>query len=229
MAGLLTADDVAFAYGSTSALRGITLSPPDHGSVAIRGLSGSGKSTLLQCLAGLLLPASRHVRYCGRSTAELSEADRSSIRLSDFGFVFQFGYLVPELTLLENTALPGWLGGASRREATMAASRTLDHLGIGDVAGRLPGEVSGGQMQRAAVARAVVHKPRVIFADEPTGALDSANAALVFDTLLQQARDLGALLLVVTHENGLAERCDRTVTMTDGRILEAATLSGPGR
>lgn len=148
----------------------------------------------------------------------LSEADRSALRLSAFGMVFQSGYLVPELSLLENAALPSWLLGAKRDTARSRAEEMFERLGIAEVAGRLPAEVSGGQLQRAAVARALAHGPRVVFADEPTGALDSTNSVLVFDALCEQAAALGALVVVVTHETALAQRCERVITLSDGLI-----------
>lgn len=218
----LSARDIEVRFGSTLALGGISLDFSTAESVAIVGSSGSGKSTLLQCLAGLRIPESGEVSYNGRSMADMSEAERSRLRLREFGFVFQFGYLVPELSLLENVALPVWISGQSRREARKLAAAALDRLDIGELGDRIPSAVSGGQMQRAAVARALVHEPTVVFADEPTGALDSTNSLLVFDAMLQHSRSLGALLLVVTHEEQLAAMCDRVVMLQDGVVASPA-------
>ncbi len=224
----LSANEVEVRFGATLALRGVSVDFTTRESVAIVGSSGSGKSTLLQCLAGLRLPDSGYVSYNGRSMAELSDGERTKRRLADFGFVFQFGYLVPELSLVENVALPVWLAGTAKREARSMAAEMLERLGIAELADRTPSAVSGGQLQRAAVARALVHRPAVIFADEPTGALDSTNSRLVFEALLDQSEKLDSMLLVVTHEPGLAAMCDRVVTLSDGQIeSDGADAIGP--
>ncbi|MFC0527472.1 ABC transporter ATP-binding protein [Phytohabitans kaempferiae] len=186
--------------------------------VALLGPSGSGKSTLLHCLAGILRPDSGQVHYRGVRVDDRSEEERSRLRRAEFGFVFQFGSLVPELTATENVALPLRLGGAAKRPAEARARQWLERLGVADVAGKHPGEMSGGQGQRVAVARALVAGPRVVFADEPTGALDTLNGELVMDELMGAVRAEGAAILLVTHEARIAAYADRVVGLCDGGI-----------
>jgi putative ABC transport system ATP-binding protein len=190
------------------------------------GPSGSGKSTLLHCLAGIVPPDSGHVTFDGRELTALSDVERSALRRSSFGFVFQFGQLVPELTCLENVALPLRLAGVRRREAERRAHIWLGQLEVDDVAGKLPGTVSGGQGQRVAVARALVTGPRVIFADEPTGALDSLNGEKVLVLLTRAARDSGAAVVLVTHEARVAAYADREVVVRDGTVRDLSTVDG---
>lgn len=173
---LLTADGLHKSYDRTPALDGADFSIRPGEVVAVMGPSGSGKSTLLHCLAGIVVPDAGTITYRGRELSAMNDARRSALRRSEFGFVFQFGQLVPELTCAENVALPLRLGGTSRKEATRTALEWLRRLEVEDVAGQRPGAVSGGQGQRVAVARALVTGPRVLFADEPTGALDSSTA-----------------------------------------------------
>ena len=180
---LLAAIDLVKAYGPTPALEGASIAVREGEIVAVMGPSGSGKSTLLHCLAGIVSADSGSVTYDGRELSTMSDRARSALRRSAFGFVFQFGQLVPELTCLENVALPLQLDGAGRHDADHRALAWLDRLDVADVAGKRPGEVSGGQAQRVAVARALVGDPRVIFADEPTGALDSLNGERVMQLL----------------------------------------------
>src|SRR5690242_9485791 len=156
------------------------------------GPSGSGKSTLLHCLAGIVPPDSGSIMYAGREMATMSDSERSALRRTEFGFVFQFGQLVPELTCVENVALPLRLNGTRRKEAERLATEWLHRLEVDDLGHKRPGEVSGGQGQRVAVARALVGGPRVVFADEPTGALDSLNGERVMRLLTDAARDTGA-------------------------------------
>jgi putative ABC transport system ATP-binding protein len=215
---VLAAQSLNVSFDGAPVLRDASLSLPRGSSVSIVGSSGSGKSTLLHCLAGLRSPDSGSVNLDGQDIALLNDRDRSTIRLAKMGIIFQFGELVPELTILENVALPAWLNGEGRRSANSAALTLLEAFGIGHTADRHPGRVSGGERQRAAVARALVHQPAVVFADEPTGSLDSDNADRVIDTLLDESRQRGVALVLVTHERRLAERADVIVTMRDGRI-----------
>ena len=198
------------------ALRGVTVSIEPGEFVAVMGPSGSGKSTLLHCLGAIVRPDAGRVVYAGREVSGLSDVDRSALRRSDFGFVFQFGQLVPELTCLENVALGLRLGGVRRRVAEQRARDWLDQLEVADVAGKLPGQISGGQGQRVAVARALVTGPRVVFADEPTGALDSLNGEKVMVLLTRAARETGAAVVLVTHETRVAAYADREVIVRDG-------------
>ncbi|MGC4763507.1 ABC transporter ATP-binding protein [Micromonospora sp. DT46] len=219
-APLLLAEDLHRSFGPTRALAGASMRVHPGEVLAVMGSSGSGKSTLLHCLAGIARPDSGRVRYAGRDLAALSDAERSALRREEFGFVFQFGQLVPELTCLENVALPLRLGRVGRREAERRAAEWLDRLEVAEVAGKRPGEVSGGQGQRVAVARALVTRPRVVFADEPTGALDSLNGERVMRLLTAAARDTGAAVVLVTHEARVAAYSDREIVVRDGRTRD---------
>ncbi|MEH1101583.1 ABC transporter ATP-binding protein [Micromonospora sp. CPCC 205561] len=219
-APLLLAEDLHRSFGPTRALAGASLRVHSGEVLALMGSSGSGKSTLLHCLAGIARPDSGRVLYAGRDLATLGDAGRSALRREEFGFVFQFGQLVPELTCLENVALPLRLARAGRREAERRAAEWLERLEVAEVAGKRPGEVSGGQGQRVAVARALVTRPRVVFADEPTGALDSLNGERVMRLLTAAARDTGAAVVLVTHEARVAAYSDREVVVRDGRTRD---------
>ncbi|MFG1779729.1 ABC transporter ATP-binding protein [Micromonospora sp. NPDC049051] len=219
-APLLVAEDLHRSFGPTRALAGASLRVHPGEVLAIMGSSGSGKSTLLHCLAGIARPDSGRVRYAGRDLTALSDAERSALRREEFGFIFQFGQLVPELTCLENVALPLRLARVGRRDAQRRAAEWLERLEVADVAGKRPGEVSGGQGQRVAVARALVSRPRVVFADEPTGALDSLNGERVMRLLTAAARDTGAAVVLVTHEARVAAYSDREVVVRDGRTRD---------
>lgn len=205
------------AYGPTPALDGAEFAIRAGEVVAVMGPSGSGKSTLLHCLAGIVRPDSGSVLYRGRDLTAMSDAERSALRRGEFGFVFQFGQLVPELTCVENVALPLRLSGTRRKEAEARASEWMARLEVGELAGKRPGEISGGQGQRVAVARALVTGPRVIFADEPTGALDSLNGERVMRMLTDAARDTDAAVVLVTHETRVAAYSDREVVVRDGK------------
>ncbi|MEU1125981.1 ABC transporter ATP-binding protein [Streptomyces sp. NPDC005899] len=214
---LLSARDLHKTYGSTSALDGASFSVHPGEVVAVMGPSGSGKSTLLHCLAGIVVPDSGSVTYAGRELSALSDAERSALRRSEFGFVFQFGQLVPELTCVENVALPLRLNGTRRKAAERTALEWMERLEVEDLAAQRPGEVSGGQGQRVAVARALVASPRVVFADEPTGALDSLNGERVMGLLTETARSAGTAVVLVTHEARVAAYSDRDIVVRDGR------------
>ncbi len=192
--------------------------------VAVTGSSGSGKSTLLHCLAGILMPDEGQVLLDGERIDDLSEERRTALRRNRFGFVFQFGQLLPELAAVENVALPLLLAGVSRREAVARAAQWFDPLGLAGLEQRRPGQLSGGQEQRVAIARALVARPAVVFADEPTGALDSVTGGQTVALLTGLARRTGAGL-VVTHDAEVAAACDRTIAIRDGRTA-AAGLTG---
>ncbi|WP_055492320.1 ABC transporter ATP-binding protein [Streptomyces sp. TP-A0356] len=214
---LLVADNLRKTYGPTVALDGAEFSIHPGEIVAVMGPSGSGKSTLLHCLAGIVPPDSGSITYDGREMAGMSDAQRSLLRRSEFGFVFQFGQLVPELTCVENVALPLRLSGTSRKEAERTALAWMSRLEVDDLAKKRPGEISGGQGQRVAVARALVTGPRVLFADEPTGALDSLNGERVMDLLTEAARSTNAAVVLVTHEARVAAYSDREIVVRDGK------------
>jgi putative ABC transport system ATP-binding protein len=213
---LLTAHDLRKVYGPTTALDGAAFSIHPGEVVAVMGPSGSGKSTLLHCLAGIVTPDSGSITYDGRELTTMSDAERSALRRSEFGFVFQFGQLVPELTCVENVALPLRLNGTPRKEAERAALAWMERLEVDDVRKKRPGEVSGGQGQRVAVARALVTGPRLLFADEPTGALDSLNGERVMELLTDAARSANAAVVLVTHEARVAAYSDREIVVRDG-------------
>ncbi|MGZ3141944.1 ABC transporter ATP-binding protein [Lentzea chajnantorensis] len=214
---LLRAEELHRSFGKTHALAGAGLTVREGEVVAVMGPSGSGKSTLLHCVAGILPPDSGTITYRDRDLTRMSDHERSELRRTEFGFVFQFGQLVPELTCLENVALPLRLSGMRRRPAERAAHEWLTRLEVDGVADQRPGETSGGQGQRVAVARALVTGPKVIFADEPTGALDSLNGERVMHLLTTAARETGAAVVLVTHEPRVAAYSDREVVVRDGR------------
>lgn len=210
------------SFGMDVALRGVDLEVHEGEILAIMGPSGSGKSTLLHILAGVLTPDSGTTHYRDVEVSALGEAARAELRLTEFGFVFQFGQLLPDLSAVDNVSLPLLLAGQPRRAAARQARSWLDRLGLAEHAEKLPSELSGGQAQRAAVARALVTGPRVIFADEPTGALDSLAAERVMETLTELSRASGTTVVLVTHDARTAAYADREVVVRDGRISGAA-------
>jgi len=224
-APLLTAEALHKSFGPTPALDGASIEVAAGEVVAVMGPSGSGKSTLLHCLAGIVRPDAGTVRYAGRDLTAADDVELSALRRGEFGFVFQFGQLVPELSCAENVALPLRLDGCSRRDAERRARNWLERLEVADLAGKTPGQVSGGQGQRVAVARALATEPRVLFADEPTGALDSLNGEHVMRLLSEAARDSGAAVVLVTHEPRVAAWSDREVVVRDGRTTATAPLT----
>ena len=233
MEHILHATDLVMDYSTQQATPNAThmlaLNHVDFGiqageSIAVMGPSGSGKSTLLHILAGIDLPTSGQVTYhvrnnCAYELTGISDQDRTMLRRNAFGFVFQSGQLLPELPAIENIALPMMLGGASYQQATDTAMLWLERLGLRQLAQQRPGEMSGGQMQRVAIARALATNPSVVFADEPTGALDQATGREVMGILMDAAQANGSAVVVVTHDPNVAAFCSRTVTMRDGRLL----------
>ncbi|KRC64940.1 hypothetical protein ASE12_09310 [Aeromicrobium sp. Root236] len=214
----LAAVDLRLTFGQTPALRGASLELGRGEVLALMGPSGSGKSTLLHCLAGILRPDSGSVRVLGDPIEALTESRRSELRLSRMGFILQNGDLIPELTLAENVALPLQLLGTAHREAFARAEEMLASVGLGHAGNRRTGEVSGGEAQRAAVARALVHAPSIVFADEPTGALDTLAGEQVLELLLSASRQHGASVLLVTHDHRIAAHADRVVVLRDGAL-----------
>lgn len=222
----LTGRDLVKNFGAVKALAGVDVTIPAGQSVAVMGPSGSGKSTLLHCLSGILPVTSGEITVGGTSVTSLNDAGRSRLRLKAFGFVFQDGQLVPELPANENVALPLMLAGASRRSAIREANSWLTKVGLESERKRRPGEMSGGQAQRVAVARALASSPSVVFADEPTGALDQATGHEIMQILTTTARMGGATLVVVTHDPNVAAWCDRLIEIRDGRIHADTTAKG---
>jgi putative ABC transport system ATP-binding protein len=215
---LIEARDVRKSFGQTPALRGASVAVARGEIVAIMGPSGSGKSTLLHCLAGIFAPDQGEVWLDGRRMDTLDESARTKLRRTEFGFVFQFGQLVPELTAADNVAMPLLLNRVRRRTAYQTADSWLQKLGIGDKGGRRTGELSGGEAQRVAIARALALGPRVVFADEPTGSLDTLTGEKVMDLLVSLAREQGATVVIVTHDARVAAYADRVVMVRDGLV-----------
>jgi len=222
-ARLIEARDLVLSFGSTPALRGASLSVGQGEIVAVMGPSGSGKSTLLHCMAGILIPDQGEVWFGGQRLDTLSDERRSELRRNRFGFVFQSGQLVPELTAEENVALPLLLSGTRRGPAMTAARDWFAILGLDGLQRRRSGELSGGQAQRVALARGMVARPEVLFTDEPTGALDSVSGELVMDLLTAAAREHGTTVILVTHDARVAAYADREVVVRDGVV---GTLTG---
>src|SRR5246127_540278 len=225
---LLEARDIVKSFGQTPALRGASVAAGQGEILAIMGPSGSGKSTLLHCLAGIFQPDRGEVWFDGHRLDTLGEAERTRLRRTVFGFVFQFGQLVPELTAADNVAMPLLLNRVRRRAAYKTAEAWLNRLGIGDKGANRTGELSGGEAQRVAVARALALAPKVIFADEPTGSLDSLTGEKVMDLVTGLARQQGATVVVVTHDARVASYADRVIMVRDGRVsADLGTGGGP--
>ena len=216
--GAIQANDVSYSFGPNPAVRRVSLSIMPGEKVALVGPSGCGKSTLLYLLAGLIVPDSGSVSFGNINLSALARDKRAHERLTNFGFVFQFAELLPELTLRENAELPARMMKDLR--ALAEVSSLLGRLGIADVSDHLPSRASGGQRQRTAIARAVAHRPAVIFADEPTGALDRHAGLQALAELAGAVDELGSALLVVTHDPTVAEAMDRTIVMEDGSVMD---------
>jgi putative ABC transport system ATP-binding protein len=221
---LIAAHDVAKSFGQTPALRGANVSVSPGEIVAVMGPSGSGKSTLLHCLAGIFTPDRGEVWFDGQRLDELGETKRTRLRRTAFGFVFQFGQLVPELSAADNIALPLLLNRASRKAAYAQAASWLPRLGLDGLGARRTGELSGGEAQRVALARALVTRPKVLFADEPTGSLDSLTGEKVMDLLVDTAREESTTVVLVTHDARVAAYADREVMVRDGRVTTPAEM-----
>ena len=218
-ANLIEAHDVVRCFGETPALRGANLAVARGEIVAIMGPSGSGKSTLLHCLAGIYRPDSGEIWFDGKRTDGWDEDGRTKLRRTSFGFVFQFGQLVPELSAADNVALPLLLNRVNRKEAYKRAFSWMARLGLEGLEGRRSGELSGGQAQRVAIARALVTQPKVVFADEPTGSLDSLTGEQVMDLLVDSARAEGTTVVLVTHDARVAAYADREAMVRDGLVV----------
>jgi len=215
---VLEARDLVLSFGETPALRGASVAVAKGEVLAVMGPSGSGKSTLLHCLAGILVPDSGEILLDGERLDTMREKERSALRRDRFGFVFQFGQLVPELTAEENVALPLLLGGVRRQEALRVARTWFKRLQLDGLERHRSGEMSGGQAQRVALARGLVAQPQVLFADEPTGSLDSLTGELVMDLMTSVAREEGTTVVLVTHEARVAAYADREVIVRDGLV-----------
>ena len=225
---LIEARDVVKSFGQTPALRGASVCVAKGEILAVMGPSGSGKSTLLHCLAGIFSPDEGEIVFDGQRLDQLSEARRTELRRTAFGFVFQFGQLVPELTAADNVALPLLLNRVRRAAAYQQAMSWLARLGLEGKDGRRTGELSGGEAQRVAVARALAIKPKVLFADEPTGSLDSLTGEKVMNLLTGLTREEGTTVVLVTHDARVAAYAEREVVVRDGKVttLEPSGTDG---
>jgi putative ABC transport system ATP-binding protein len=224
---VLRGENLRKSFGSTVALAGVDFSIHRGEAVAIMGPSGSGKSTLLHCLAGIMQPDSGQVHLMDQRIDTMSESKRSRLRRTRFGFLFQFGQLLPELPADENVALPMLLGGSGKTESMHAARQWFPALGLQGLHQRRPGELSGGQAQRVALARALITGPAVVFADEPTGALDQATGDEVMRTLIATTKEHSTSVVVVTHDVAVARHCDRVIEVRDGKITGVPDATSP--
>ena len=221
---MLELRDITKSFPQQRVLEGISLTVSNGESVAIMGPSGSGKSTLLHCMSGVLVPDQGEVLFDGHDVAAMSDAERSRLRLEHFGFIFQDGQLLPELTATENVALPQIMRGVPRSQAHDEAIDMLTRLGLGAYVDRYPGQLSGGQGQRVAIARALAGPPSVVFADEPTAALDQATGHEVMQQIVAVCQKFGVTLVVVTHDPKIADWCSRRVEIRDGLIHSEVAL-----
>lgn len=216
---MIEARNIKKSFGSLTVLKGIDLDIADRRVTTIVGPSGAGKTTLLQILGTLSAPDSGgSVRYDGTEVTALSDRRLSAFRNDNIGFVFQFHQLLPEFTLIENVAMPALIGGCDRKVAMERAAQLIDRLGLNGRQKHKPSELSGGECQRAAVARALINSPKVILADEPTGSLDSQNRAELHRLFFSLRDTMGATFVIVTHDERLAGDSDTVVRMADGRI-----------
>lgn len=217
---MIKASGITKSYDRLQVLKGIDLTINKGEIVAITGPSGAGKSTLLQILGTLDRPDSGSVMYDETDVYRLRDSALAAFRNANVGFVFQFHQLLPEFTLLENVAMPALIAGKPQKEAYAEARRLIEYLGLTERLSHRPSEMSGGERQRAAVARALVNSPRVVFADEPSGSLDSRNRTELHRLFFDLRRDLGQTFVIVTHDDNLAADTDRIISMRDGGIVD---------
>ena len=221
MEHLLTAQHISKNYGELNVLTDVSLSVDTNEIITIVGPSGAGKTTLLHILGTLDRPnknSETKVTINETDTTQLSDKNLAQFRNQNMGFIFQFHELLPEFTALENVCIPCWLGGSVSKESQDKAIKLLKRLGIADRASHKPGALSGGEQQRVAVARALINNPKIIFADEPSGNLDSENADRLHDLFFELRDELGCSFVIVTHNEDLAKRADRTISLKDGKI-----------
>ena len=216
---LLVAKDLYKNYGPIPVLKGVSLEISRGELVSIVGASGAGKSTLLYVVSSLEKADKGSLFFEGQDIAQLSNKAISQYRNEHIGFVFQFHHLLPEFTALENICIPGWIAKKSKKALEKKAIELLDFMGLADKAEKKPNSLSGGEQQRVAVARALINDPSLIFADEPTGNLDSENAIALHELFIQLRDKMNQSFLIVTHNDSLADRCNRKLTMKDGKII----------
>lgn len=207
------------SYGSLQVLKSVNISIKQGEIVSITGPSGAGKSTLLQLLGTLEHPQEGELLYNGEAVSQLKSNKLAAFRNENIGFIFQFHHLLPEFTAIENVCMPGLIQGISKNEAMISASELLHKLGLGSRLEHKPNELSGGEQQRVAVARALMNNPKVIFADEPSGNLDTENAEELHNLFLELRKDFGQTFVIVTHNEDLAAMADRVIKMKDGEII----------
>lgn len=217
---MIRLSDIHKRFGSLDVIRGVDLHVERGEILGIVGASGAGKTTLLQIMGTLERPDAGSVVYGDERVDTLSPSRLARFRNQRIGFVFQFHQLLPEFSLLENVAMPAMIGGRSKKEAMAEASRLIGYLGLADRADHRPAQLSGGECQRGAVARALINRPDVVLADEPSGSLDSHNRAELHRLISDLRRDMGQTFVIVTHDEHLASNCDRVVRMADGRITD---------
>ena len=216
---MIQLSDITKSFGSLKVLKSIDLSIADHEVISIVGPSGAGKTTLLQIIGTLDSPDTGHVVFDGTDVFSLNERQLSSFRNSHIGFVFQFHQLLPEFTAVENVMMPALIAGKSARDAKADAMQILDYLRLTERAGHKPGELSGGEKQRVAVARALINHPSVILADEPSGSLDTQHKEELHQLFFDLRDKFGQTFIIVTHDEGLASLTDRTIRLVDGRVV----------
>jgi lipoprotein-releasing system ATP-binding protein len=215
---LITAQNIKKSFGSLQVLKGINIEIPPGKIYSVVGASGAGKTTLLQILGTLSRPDSGEVFYGNRKISSLSEKELSEFRNREIGFVFQFHHLLPEFTALENICIPAFIAGSSKKNAEKDAMELIDYLGLRERYNHKPSELSGGEKQRVAVARALINKPSVVLADEPSGNLDSANRQELHDLLFRLRDDFNQTFVIVTHDDNFADRSDKIIHIKDGVI-----------
>ena len=215
---MIKAQNIKKSFGNLKVLKGINLEIPQGKIYSIVGASGAGKTTLLQILGTLTNYDSGEIYYRDKKISSLSEKELATFRNKEIGFVFQFHHLLPEFTALENVCIPAFIAKLSKHKAENKAKELLDYLGLSDRMEHKPSELSGGEKQRVAVARALVNKPSVILADEPSGNLDSANRNELHDLLFKLRDDMGQTFIIVTHDDNFADRSDKIVHIKDGVI-----------
>lgn len=215
---MLHAKNLSKKYDQLKVLQGVSLEIPDKAFISIIGPSGAGKSTLLHLLSALDSPDDGNIIIDGTEIVQLNTKEQALFRNKNFGFVFQFHHLLPEFTAVENVAMPLWISGIPQKEALIKAEKAIERVGLSHRANHKPNEMSGGEQQRIAIARALVHQPKYLFADEPTGNLDSANAQIIHELFQQIHQEQDISIIIVTHNEILAQLTHTTYSMKDGKI-----------